>query len=49
MATLTTVTTVQDTQEPDTDTTVKLLLKKNKKKIQWTEDTVDNEGLYILN
>merc|ERR1712083_730269 len=45
MATLTTVTTVQDNKEQDTGTTVKLLLKKNRKKIQWTEDTVDNEGL----
>ena len=43
---MTTVTTVQDNKEPDTGTTVKLLLKKNKKKIQWTEDTVDNEGKY---
>lgn len=30
-------------------TTLKLKLqKKERKKIQWTEDTVDNEGLFVL-
>ena len=42
----TTVTT-EDTQEVNNET-LRLKLKKDgeKKKIQWTEDTVDNEGDY---
>ena len=33
-------------QETEPSETLKLkLTKKNKKKIQWTEDTVDNEGM----
>ena len=42
----TTVTT-EDTQEVNSET-LRLKLKKDgeKKKIQWTEDTVDNEGDY---
>ena len=41
----TTTTTTQDKKEQDTHPTLKLSLKKEKTtKIQWTEDTVDNEG-----
>jgi len=44
-----TTTTQEDTKEEVNSTnatTLKLCLKKEKgKKIQWTEDTVDNEGL----
>jgi len=51
MSSSTTTNIIQDTKEQDTHTTsntttLKLSLKKEKaKKIQWTEDTVDNEGL----
>ena len=42
-----TITTTQDNKEQDTHTTLKLSLKKEKTtKIQWTEDTVDNEGWF---
>jgi len=42
----TTTVTTEDTQEVNNET-LRLKLKKGeeKKKIQWTEDTVDNEGL----
>jgi len=41
-----TTTVTEDTQD-DNNETLRLKLKKDgeKKKIQWTEDTVDNEGL----
>jgi len=41
-----TTTVTEDTQEVNNET-LRLKLKKDgeKKKIQWTEDTVDNEGL----
>ena len=40
-------TVIEDTQEVNNET-LRLKLKKGgeKKKIQWTEDTVDNEGGY---
>ena len=41
--------TLTETAVPrEENTTLKLKLKKKKpnKKIQWTEDTVDNEGIY---
>ena len=43
--------TQENLKEQDTNIpTLKLNLKKEKgKKIQWTEDTVDNEGLYCCN
>ena len=42
-----TTTVTEDTQEVNNET-LRLKLKKGgeKKKIQWTEDTVDNEGGY---
>ena len=42
-----TTTVTEDTQEVNNET-LRLKLKKDgeKKKIQWTEDTVDNEGVY---
>ena len=42
-----TTTVTEDTQEVNNET-LRLKLKKagEKKKIQWTEDTVDNEGGY---
>ena len=44
MASSSSTTTTQD-KDQDTHTTLKLSLKKEKTtKIQWTEDTVDNEG-----
>ena len=54
MSSSTTTNIIQDTKEQDTHTTsntttLKLSLKKEKaKKIQWTEDTVDNEGGCVL-
>ena len=42
-------TTVCESEAPKSEesTTLKLKLqKKERKKIQWTEDTVDNEGLF---
>ena len=54
MSSSTTTNIIQDTKEKDTHTTsntttLKLSLKKEKaKKIQWTEDTVDNEGGWVL-
>ena len=44
--------TQENLKDQDTNNipTLKLNLKKEKgKKIQWTEDTVDNEGLYCCN
>lgn len=36
---------VDKPEEETTEPTLKLRLKKEKKKLKWTEETVDNEGL----
>ena len=38
----------QEQQEANTTLTLKLRKKDRQKKIQWTEDTVDNEGVVLM-